>query len=349
MRVILSLFLFLAGVAGAAPVPQINVGQVVHDSVASGLVKILPWILIAFVISILLSLAKRSPQKATMGCAYFAGIVVLFGIVVSAAQFVREHAFVFAVLGVMLVLIVLVCALIFSGKTPADSDFLHQDKVDDVAPRGAAASAEVFDSPVSPAYIEALGRWGEDFLVHSLLIACKCDGRYFRIMRNLYIPIWGGTSEIDAILLHESGIYVFESKNVTGNVFGKMEYKKWLLYHNSEEPQRFLNPILQNSGHIKSLCKFLDIDLRKILVRSVVVFGQSAVLKSVPEGERGVYVLTADRLSLKLQGILNSHQSLYSQRRIDGWFERLAPCENVSADVREEHVRRVTRRFGKFS
>lgn len=42
-----------------------------------------------------------------------------------------------------------------------------------------------------------------------------------RFLFNLYLPTRnGGTTELDVVLLHESGIYVFESKNYGGWIFG---------------------------------------------------------------------------------------------------------------------------------
>ena len=43
---------------------------------------------------------------------------------------------------------------------------------------------------------------------------------YKRYLFNLYIPKSNGeTTELDVVLLHESGIYVFESKNYSGWIF----------------------------------------------------------------------------------------------------------------------------------
>ena len=42
-----------------------------------------------------------------------------------------------------------------------------------------------------------------------------------KFLFNLYLPKWnGGTTELDVVLLHESGIYVFESKSYGGWIFG---------------------------------------------------------------------------------------------------------------------------------
>ena len=61
------------------------------------------------------------------------------------------------------------------------------------------------------------GNYGE-FLTFSYLE--KLDG-YHKLLTNLYIPKQdGSTTEIDLIMISETGIYVFESKNYSGWIFG---------------------------------------------------------------------------------------------------------------------------------
>ena len=49
-----------------------------------------------------------------------------------------------------------------------------------------------------------------------------------RYLFNLYLPKDdGGTTEIDVVFLHDSGMYVFESKNYSGWIFGTETQKNW--------------------------------------------------------------------------------------------------------------------------
>lgn len=51
---------------------------------------------------------------------------------------------------------------------------------------------------------------------------------YKRYLFNLYIPKDSGeTTELDVVLLHESGIYVLESKNYSGWIFGTETQQYW--------------------------------------------------------------------------------------------------------------------------
>lgn len=81
---------------------------------------------------------------------------------------------------------------------------------------------------------------------------------YKKFIFNCYLPKADGeTTEVDVILLHESGIYVFESKNYSGWIFGNESQTFWTQTLPSgkgkSQKSRFFNPIMQNAGHILSL------------------------------------------------------------------------------------------------
>lgn len=82
-------------------------------------------------------------------------------------------------------------------------------------------------------------------------------------MFNLYIPKRNGdTTEIDVVLLHESGIHIFESKNYSGWIFGSEANRYWTqvlpLGRRRSQKNRFFNPILQNKTHVKWLLSYLS-------------------------------------------------------------------------------------------
>ena len=98
------------------------------------------------------------------------------------------------------------------------------------------------------------GRLGEFYTYKDLK---PLDG-YKRYLFNLYIPKDNGeTTELDVVLLHESGIYVFESKNYSGWIFGTETQKYWTQTlpagRGRSLKNKFFNPIMQNKGHIKWL------------------------------------------------------------------------------------------------
>ncbi len=79
-----------------------------------------------------------------------------------------------------------------------------------------------------------------------------------RILTNVYLPKGNGeTTEVDLIYIHETGIYVLESKNYSGWIFGDEKSKYWMQTLQNGHKEKFYNPIFQNNTHIKYLIKLL--------------------------------------------------------------------------------------------
>ena len=103
------------------------------------------------------------------------------------------------------------------------------------------------------------GRLGE-FYTYKYLKSLK---GYKRYLFNLYLPKENDeTTELDVVLLHESGLYVFESKNYSGWIFGTETQQYWIQTlptgRGRSKKTRFFNPIIQNKVHLKWLQRFLE-------------------------------------------------------------------------------------------
>lgn len=74
-------------------------------------------------------------------------------------------------------------------------------------------------------------------------------------LRDLLLPARTGTSQIDNILVNRYGIFVIEVKNYAGRVYGGIKDRLW--YHESagktKQMHSFLNPTIQNNGHVAAL------------------------------------------------------------------------------------------------
>ena len=111
----------------------------------------------------------------------------------------------------------------------------------------------------------------------------KIEG-YKKCLFNTFIPKTNGeTTEVDLILLHESGIYVIESKNYSGWIFGDERNNQWTQTlkgsYGTCEKIRFFNPIKQNESHIKWISKYLKIDESEL--KSIIVFSNRCEFKDI--------------------------------------------------------------------
>jgi hypothetical protein len=122
------------------------------------------------------------------------------------------------------------------------------------------------------------GVFGE-FLVNRLL--SQLPELNYKLVKNVTLPTETGTTQIDHIVVSKFGIFVIETKNMKGWIFGTKNQKQWTqkIYRHTS---KFQNPLHQNFKHIKTLESLLDIELSKL--HSLIVFvGDSTFKTNVPD------------------------------------------------------------------
>jgi restriction system protein len=77
------------------------------------------------------------------------------------------------------------------------------------------------------------------------------DDVYHRI-DNLIVPASNGTTQIDHVLVSVFGVFVIETKNIKGWIFGSPEQDKWTQVLFGKK-YHFQNPIKQNYRHTRCL------------------------------------------------------------------------------------------------
>lgn len=89
----------------------------------------------------------------------------------------------------------------------------------------------------------------------------------------------GGATQIDHILLSPFGVFVIETKNYQGWIFGSERQKQWTqkLYKKSF---KFQNPLHQNYKHLRTLEKILEDIVDPQYLHSLVVFTPQSTFKT---------------------------------------------------------------------
>lgn len=103
------------------------------------------------------------------------------------------------------------------------------------------------------------------------------DKKKYHLIKNITLPTDDGTTQIDHVIVSQYGIFVVETKNMNGWIFGCRDKKMWtqtIFKHKT----RFQNPLHQNYKHIKTLEKLLDISSEKFF--SLIVFVGDATFKT---------------------------------------------------------------------
>ena len=164
---------------------------------------------------------------------------------------------------------------------------------------------------------------------------------YRKILRNLYVPYKGKTTEIDVVMLHETGIYVIESKNYSGWILGSEDQKQWTQV-NGYNQKKFYNPVWQNRKHIRALSEYENIDKSKM--KSYIVFSDICELKEVPQNTEKCIITKIDSFLYIIVDDINKRQKIFTTDEIDKIEEQLKHITNVSQEVKNKHIQDVNQK-----
>ena len=180
------------------------------------------------------------------------------------------------------------------------------------------------------------GLIGEDLIADILYETVPGE---FQVFRNLYVPYKDATTELDIVMVHETGIFVFESKNYRGWIYGSMGDLNWTQMFPNRRTRPFYNPVRQNRNHIKALSQYLDIPSR--FFRSCIVFSDECELRKVPETSALTLITQTSDLEERLQDKISSLPLAFHPEEIRVISERLLPLTDADSSVKEKHIERI--------
>ena len=100
------------------------------------------------------------------------------------------------------------------------------------------------------------GMVGEWFL--NLCLGLFLDKREYHLLKDVTLPISQGTTQIDHVIVSRFGLFVIETKNMKGWIFGNPAHKSWTqqIYRRRHH---FQNPLHQNHLHVMTLKALLGL------------------------------------------------------------------------------------------
>lgn len=188
------------------------------------------------------------------------------------------------------------------------------------------------------------GKYGE-YLSYKILSQYEKEGAKF--LFNCYLPKENGeTTEVDLMMIHYSGIYVFESKNYSGWIFGSEYQKNWtqtLPNGKKTQKEHFLNPVIQNKSHINNLIRQIGTTMP---IHSIIVFSDRCTFKDVKVNADNIYVIHRYQINEQVQDIISRKGVCLSTLKIDEIYQRLYEFTQVSDEVKSKHVEDIKNRVG---
>lgn len=131
------------------------------------------------------------------------------------------------------------------------------------------------------------------------------DANIYRRFHDVILPAKNGTTQIDHLLVSPYGVFIVETKNIKGWIFGSEEQPKWTqsLYR---KKYSFQNPIRQTFRQKKVLSEYLN--LNESVIHTVIYFVGDCKFKTnmphnVIRSGLGSYIKQYDNRILSSEGV----------------------------------------------
>lgn len=163
----------------------------------------------------------------------------------------------------------------------------------------------------------------------------QLDREVYRRLHDVTLPTPDGTTQIDHVFLSPYGIFVLETKNMSGWIFGGEQQAQWTqqIYR---QRFKFQNPLRQNYKHLKALESALGVAPEHL--HSVIAFVGGATLKTAMPANvtQGIGFI---------RYIKSFQQQVFSETEVNAMQRalqsgRLAP----NRTTQREHVQRLKQR-----
>lgn len=142
-----------------------------------------------------------------------------------------------------------------------------------------------------------------------------------KILMNVNLPTDSkNTTEVDLLLIHETGIYVFEIKHYKGTIYGKDTDASWTQYFRTTKNEHFKNPILQNKYHIDALRKIYP----DVPIYSCIVFTNNECVLKIQNLTNTADVFSLRNIAQVMQFRFSTNPQILNMDDIDRIFVRLS-------------------------
>lgn len=178
--------------------------------------------------------------------------------------------------------------------------------------------------------IKRKGEIGENIVAR--ILGNTVAGEQYVINNITFADSRGRSCQIDHIYINRHGIWVVETKNYSGRIYGCDGWREWTqILASGRERHKLYNPVKQNATHIYMLSKQLR---ERNVFQNLVVFLADADIANV----RSSRVCGIGDLKRKI----NSDTGTFlSPVQMEKYYKRLLALKENSAISETEHIRNI--------
>lgn len=140
-----------------------------------------------------------------------------------------------------------------------------------------------------------------------------CKNKKYKLLNNIYLPLYDTTTEIDHIIIGDFGVLVVETKGLNGEVYGN-EYEKNWTHIIGEKKHTLYNPLMQNKTHISCIQHILRKEnIYNVDIYSLVVFAGNNIELNIP---KGLPIITSDLIKSYFKKEFFKKQSKFNVEQV---------------------------------
>ncbi len=169
----------------------------------------------------------------------------------------------------------------------------------------------------------------------------KLDPTSYYVLHDVMVHTeYGDTTQIDHIVIAETGVFVIETKNYEGWIFGSEKSARWT-QGIFRKKSSFQNPFRQNYKHIKAMEWVMEQQLPCI---SIVAFHPKCSLKRVNVHSKDKHVLYYNELKKCIESYIEPQQTIDEVQHI---YQSILQANIMDKDIEKKHVKYLQNRFAK--
>ena len=177
---------------------------------------------------------------------------------------------------------------------------------------------------------KAKGKAGENYI--QKIIQNTIHGNGY-ILKDYLFSVNGKSCQIDHIVICANGVFVIETKNFSGRIYGSEEQREWTqVLANGQVKNKLYNPLKQNLTHIYMVKKILP---QNVFPIPLVVFVQG-----------NIGYLSTDKVltpvGLKRE-LLRPRETVLSAEQQQAVYNKLISAVTVGENAETEHILSIHR------
>ena len=174
------------------------------------------------------------------------------------------------------------------------------------------------------------GERGEENVAYMLSDLQAKYGGY--VINNVILPIGKSSSQIDHIYFSKRGIFVIETKNYSGRIYGRDNAEYWtqtLIGSHRVVKNKLYNPIMQNARHVQAIKRLIG---NRDYIFPLVIFAKGNIQYIESEN---VYSINSGR------NYILRYPELLTDREVDKVYQKIMAFKKKPVITEEEHINRI--------